>query len=261
MFQQIGEGRGSQVVDGEILDELPEIQCKTCRDLKWVRREVPLDHPDFGKAFVCPDCASQIQQERLLRLRATLPEAQRELTFAGLKPHKPALSVKNQKLYDEAARFCQAYAIGEVDEPWLLLAGNPGWGKTHLAICIANYRLDHPDLNLPQANYTTFPDLLARLRRGFDNGEYDRDLVMYRECPLLILDDLGAEKDTGWTHEKLYEVLDHRYAGRLSTVITTNVPVEKADERIADRMMDTHTGLVRVFALDLPSFRTAKVWR
>jgi len=230
-------------------------------DRRFVWHRYPLDHSDFGKAKMCPDCGPRRRQEHLNRIRATLPEAQREYTFAGLGQHKRRLNAEQQTQYDETVRACQEYAEGRAEAPWLLLAGSVGWGKTHLAVCICNYRIDHADeLNLPIANFTTVPDLLARLRSGFSDETFDTEMEAYRECPMLVLDDLGAEKDTDWTHEALYRVLNHRYAARLDTVITTNADLDAVDVRIRDRLLDTHTGLVCKFALDLPSFRSGRVW-
>lgn len=68
------------------------------------------------------------------------------------------------------------------------------------------------------------PDLYALLRprEGVDNeSEFQR----WASVPLLLLDDLGAAKDTEWTEEVLYRLVNHRDAHLLPTIYTTNLPV------------------------------------
>ena len=55
-------------------------------------------------------------------------------------------------------------------------------------------------------------DLLDDLRPGDDSRQRVRDC---QNCKLLILDDIGAEKASEWTQERLYSVIDHRYANCL----------------------------------------------
>src|SRR3990167_8086920 len=130
----------------------PQPECVTCGDtgLVSVRREVPVPEGSPWKPLVgnyaspCPACAARKEQERLWRRRQAMPEAQREYTFASLDSKRPDLSPQQTTVYLEAVRAARAMAEGKATEPWLLLAGNPGWGKTHLAVCICNYRSDHP---------------------------------------------------------------------------------------------------------------------
>ena len=51
-------------------------------------------------------------------------------------------------------------------------------------------------------------------------------------CDLLIIDDLGKEKVSEWTLEKLYYVINSRYEDCLPIVITTNYDPEKLVRRL-----------------------------
>jgi DNA replication protein DnaC len=71
---------------------------------------------------------------------------------------------------------------------------------------------------------------------------------------VLLLDDLGAEKETEWTQEQLYRVINHRYNEGLPTLIAGNVPLDEIEPRIASRIRDTRIG--QVIVLTGPDYRT-----
>jgi DNA replication protein DnaC len=82
------------------------------------------------------------------------------------------------------------------------------------------------------------PDLLELLRSGYDGGDYDEVLDLCRTIELLVLDDMGTESPTAWTHEKLFQILNHRYSLALPTVLVFNGAVDDFEPRIASRMKD-----------------------
>ena len=216
--------------------------------------------PDFGKAAPCPSCGPQRQEAELERRRSQLPPELRGMTFDALTV-RDDLQADNLDHWLEARRAAWAVANGEAERPWLILAGSLGWGKTRLAMAIINARLDHPEFGSPGL-FVSAPDFLAELRAGMSNETMDLRMGAYREAPLLVMDDLGAEyhrQEGGWADEQLFRLLDHRYLYRLPTVITMNVPIEKLDNRIADRIQDTATGACQIIAYDIPSFRTKSV--
>ena len=127
----------------------------------------------------------------------------------------------NEKISLQIAKR-EAMAFAESPAGWLLLRGGYGCGKTHLAAAIANYRLQRGQLVL----FLTTPDLLDHLRGAFgpdSTVSYDERFEQVRNTPLLILDDFGTQSNTAWAEEKLYQIINHRYALRLPTVITTNL--------------------------------------
>ena len=147
--------------------------------------------------------------------------------------------------------------------PWLVLLGSKGWGKTHLASAVVNYRIEHPEL--APGKFATAPDILGELRASYDSDTYEQVQDMYKTAPLLVIDDLGTEyrKSTGgglsWTEEQLYQIVDYRYRERLETVVTSNTDMESLDERIADRLLDVGSGAVVTCNLVLPSYRSGKI--
>ena len=154
---------------------------------------------------------------------------------------------------DSAAKhIAQQYALKWPPEaPFLTLTSpNKGNGKTLLAVCIQEAVYRRHRIN---SRFWRVTDLLDRYRATFgDAREKDEQFAKIdqemRRVPLLVLDDLGAEKDTDWTRERLFSLIDYRYAELMPTVITTNVDPRQLDERVASRLTDKHTGRIVVLA-------------
>jgi DNA replication protein DnaC len=118
----------------------------------------------------------------------------------------------------------------------LYLAGQVGTGKTHTAWhtaaawCMVTGTRPHA-LHVdgagnagPTVIFTRMTDLLDDLRPGDDSRQRVRDC---QACKLLVLDDVGAEKASEWTQERLYSIVDHRYANCLPLIVTSNLPPDK----------------------------------
>ncbi len=139
-----------------------------------------------------------------------------------------------------ARRYVGNFAEFQKNGQGLLLWGNVGTGKTFLAGCIANALMEK---NIPVL-MTSFPKLLNALG-GLYSGEKNEYLKSLNQYRLLIIDDLGVERDTSYVLETVYLVIDERYKSGKSFIITTNLSLEElrnpADlehERIYDRIME-----------------------
>lgn len=214
--------------------------------------DVPISHPDFGKALPCT-CRQQERMERRLRAIHAMSglDSVQHMTFDTFLPQGNGLPPDKAQNLQRAHQTCTLFA----DDPhgWLLLTGSYGSGKTHLAAAIANRRLE---LGEP-ALFMTVPDLLDHLRAAFSPTSelpYDALFEQLRTTPLLILDDLGAQSSTPWAQEKLFQLLNHRYNTRLPTVITTNQRLEDIEARIRSRLQDID--LVNRVVILAPDFRT-----
>lgn len=207
-----------------------------CKGLGLLKYDVPVEHPNFGKLYRCPNNLVEQDVERQERFRrlsnlGDLVDKSFHNFYIDEKRLKAAEQANLSRVLKDAADFA--------DHPqnWLLLEGGYGCGKTHLAAAIGNYRLQMGDPVL----FITVPDLLDHLRGTFStNSEdtYDDTFDRVRNAPLLILDDLGAENSSAWAREKLFQLFNHRYNKRLPTVVTTNLQLEALDPRIQSRLLD-----------------------
>jgi len=153
----------------------------------------------------------------------------------------------------ENLRYAFETARGFAGEPdgWLVLLGDHGAGKTHLAAAIANCRVSQSQ----PALFIVVPDLLDHLRATFaptSSVSTDQRFDEVRRAPFLVLDDLGAQSTTPWAQEKLYQLLNHRYNARLPTVITTGLTLEEIDPSLRARILDARR--VTTFAIVAPSY-------
>lgn len=230
--------------DREPLDGLP--RCETCNGVRWVRRAVPVGHPDFGQLVRCPDCgqlaekmrrreAYRRKRERINRYTQRVGRYRRQ-TFESFGRRAGERDTGPVRIALEAAlRFA------EEPRGWLVMTGTKGTGKTHLASAICNRleQLDVPPERKPLTMYLTAPDLLDLLRSGYENDDHRELLDLCRGVDVLILDDLGVESGSSeWVREKLYSVLNWRYQAELPTVVVTNERLEDLPPRLRSRLSD-----------------------
>ncbi len=225
--------------------------CPICNGIGFFRKDVPVGHPDFGKAFPCQHKLVEVANAQLLDLREASGLALlAHMTFENFLPEGLGLSPDKQRNLRHAYETAWHYA--QEPKGWLLLKGGYGSGKTHLAAAIANERL----LKGLPALFIVVPDLLDYLRSTYSPTSevtYDDRFESIRSAPLLILDDLGSQSATPWAQEKLFQLLNYRYNAQLATVITTNRELEEIDLRLRSRLADV--ALCEILGIQAPDFR------
>jgi len=144
---------------------------------------------------------------------------------------------------EEGFEASKAFVRGEIVPPLLLLYGLPGTSKTHLAVAIGWAFLSQ----LKSVHYCHVGELLDDLREGykiggslspgeFNKDSYDAIMKRVKNSSLLILDDLGVQKDNYWVLEKLDIIMDYRWRNKLPTVVTANTL--EIPERVFDRIRE-----------------------
>ena len=178
-------------------------------------------------------------------------ELQKSMTFDSFDWKRINLPIEQRENLKESFRL--AFDFAKSPEGWLVLLGETGCGKTHLAAAIANYRYQAGQ----PALFVVVPDFLDHLRSTFSPESevtYDQLFERVKTTPLLTLDDFGEHSTTPWAREKLYQVINYRYNARLATVITTRCTLDEIDSPVSSRLADPKISLV--WNITAPDYRS-----
>ena len=170
---------------------------------------------------------------RELKQMSLMNEKLRGVTFSTF-----SVTPENQKVFTAARRYVERfndmYAAGQ----GLLLHGPVGTGKSYTAAVIANELMNRKH----SAIMTSFVKLLQNMSGLSEDGEY---IDKINRAKLLIIDDLGTERETDTALEKVYNVIDSRYRSHKPIILTTNLSMKEIKEetdiryvRIYDRIVE-----------------------
>lgn len=143
----------------------------------------------------------------------------------------------------------------------IVLRGNTGCGKTHLAIAMAKQipsKVISTRLNIILGSvFITVPELLLKIRSSFRDSttETEEQLIdYYTSCEVLILDDLGSEKSSEYSITTLYIILDRRISQVKRTIITTNLSQSEIEQTLGSRVASRLAGMVNI-KINMPDYR------
>ncbi len=109
------------------------------------------------------------------------------------------------------------------DRPGLLLIGDTGVGKTHLAIGAMKVLLERGH----ECVFFDYQNLIERIRSSWDSAAGAADREAYRsalETEVLVLDDLGSIRPIDWVMDTVTSIVTSRYNSRKALIATTNLP-------------------------------------
>ncbi len=111
------------------------------------------------------------------------------------------------------------------DRPGLLLAGDTGTGKTHLAVAVLKAVIERGH----EGMFFDYQDLLNRIRAGYNPASGASDREVYRsamDTEVLVLDDLGSHRVTEWVEDTITAIVTHRCNQRKVLIATTNLEMD-----------------------------------
>ena len=226
--------------------------CPICGGLGYIRQELPIAHPDFGKLKQCVCQQQKVSRAAHTRLyQMSNLDVFKGMTFENFSV-QGRLGLGDDQVLSLQKALSQARQFAASPRGWLLLSGSYGSGKTHLAAAVANTCVEYGMATI----FLTVPDLLDWLRYSYDSSDstFEKRFEEIRNVALLVLDDLGAQNATPWAAEKLFQIIDYRYTRRLPLVVTSNQRLEDLDDRIRSRLQDPELSThVRVSAPDYRS--------
>ena len=145
---------------------------------------------------------------------------------------------RHPKESDVCLRYVGHWEQMRANNIGILFYGSVGTGKSFLASCIGNGLLEQ---FVPVVS-TNFARLLNLLQGSYQKQALIDRLSVYK---LLIVDDLGAERDSSYGGEQIFNIIDARSRSRLPLIVTTNLTLEELEHpasmqqaRIYDRVLE-----------------------
>lgn len=137
----------------------------------------------------------------------------------------------------------------------ILLVGNSGTGKTHLATSLGFAGCCQGK----SVRFLTVKALVTHLLEVSEQRQLERTLKQLERMEVLILDELGYVPFTKTGSEMLFELISRAYE-RQSLIITTNLPFESwvemfGCERLTGALLDRLTHRIHIIEANGPSFR------
>jgi len=188
------------------------------------------------------DCASFGRNDGLVEA-ARIPSNYERATLDSfvLPPDNPTARTGLGIALRQAMGFARDFPA--VTPPGLLLVGEPGTGKTHLAVGVVKALLEKGH----ECVFFDYKNLLDRIRSSYDSSSGTTDRAVYGtalDADVLLLDDLGAHRVTEWVEDTVTSIITYRCNNRKPLIATTNLP----DPDVTGKMVEyTGAGGVAVF--------------
>lgn len=231
----------ANIVEGDYVGEDNLYYCGKCNKRK--QTVVNILGKDRLVPCVCKCRADAIKAEEeerkryelhkeIMRMRSVaFPEEEmQEWSFANDDNANPLLTTAMKK-------YVENFSALSKEGKGLLLFGDTGTGKSYLAACVVNALIDK---GVPCV-MTNFKIIDRAMSESFEGRQrYFNTLVSQ---PLLVLDDLGAERKTEYMQDIVFDILDARSMSNKPIIVTTNLtreellnPISMKEKRIFSRV-------------------------
>lgn len=163
-----------------------------------------------------------------------IPDRFADKSFCDYSPSSIGQRSNLEKCQDYAENFDTHYADGRC----LILSGTVGTGKTHLAIAILKDTVEKQGYT---GKYWTVNGLLQVIRSSYekDSGFSESEVIAsVTDTHLLVLDEVGATKQSEFEMATLFNIINSRYEWKLPTIIISNLGPKQIGEAIGERCFD-----------------------
>ncbi len=179
------------------------------------------------------------KQEEMIQIGVLKNTSLMDSKYMDVTFEKYEQDADNAKAYKVAKNYVAHFEKMYTGNQGILFHGPVGTGKTYTAACIANELLNS---NIPVI-MTSFVKILQEIQNpDVDEGKF---LQRLNSARLLIIDDLGVERNTDYALEKVYNVVDSRVRAAKPIILTTNLTWEELTreqdlryKRIFDRILE-----------------------
>ena len=233
---EIKEADGDYRVDGLLY-------CGVCKTAKQCR--VTILGEERTPMCLCKCGVEQREREKEKEKRIAFEKRVAELRKAGFADGEMQRWTfanddgESGQVMSVARKYVENFEKMRSDGKGLLLFGDVGSGKTFAAACIANALIEK---GVP-CMMTNFARIANTVQGMFDGRQEYYD--SFNDFPLLVIDDLSAERKTEYMQEIVFNVIDSRYRAGLPLIITSNLtaeelknPADVAYRRIFSRVLE-----------------------
>jgi DNA replication protein DnaC len=224
-------------------------QCALCDDTGWK----PVETDGVRRVVRCDCWRDRVGQTRLAD--ANIPKRYQHCTLDNFLAYNESL----ERAVAHARRLAHGFPAAGVG---LFLEGQPGVGKTHIAVAILKHVVEAAGA---RALFYDTRELLRLIRSTYDPSIRTTEVEVLRPvltADLLVLDDLGAEKTSEWVDETMNLIVNTRYSERRLTLFTSNYPDIPDDTdpnsllfRIGARMRSRLHEMCEFVVLDAADYR------